>query len=84
VHEEIPLPSHSRAQLDAMMIDQPKPRLPRRLLSERFIGEFMRSFTFPMEVDADDMKASLSDGLLRITVLKTADTVTEAKRIPVT
>jgi HSP20 family molecular chaperone IbpA len=52
------------------MLEQPKPPLPRRLLSERFIGEFMRSFTFPMEVDSNGMKANLSDELLRITVPK--------------
>jgi HSP20 family molecular chaperone IbpA len=44
----------------------------------------MRSFTFPMEVDADGMKANLLDGLLRIAVPKKAGTVGEAKRIPVT
>ena len=63
------------------MIDKPKPKLPRRLLNERHIGEFMRSFTFPMEVDSDGMKANLSNGLLRIVVPKKVDTAVESKRI---
>ena len=67
-----------------VMIDKPKPKLPRRLLHERHIGEFMRSFTFPMEVDSDGMKANLSDGLLRIVVPKKADKVVESKRIDIT
>ncbi len=52
---------------------------PRRLLNKRQIGECQRSFTFPMEVDADHMKASLADGLLRIVVPKMVDADTKIK-----
>jgi len=81
-HEEKPIPGHSKAQLEAM-VEKPKPALPRRLLSERFIGEFMRSFTFPSEVDSNGMKAHLTDGLLRITVPKMKGATEQAKQIPV-
>ena len=61
------------------MVDEPKVKFPKRLLKERHIGEFMRSFTFPMEVDSDGMKANLIDGLLRIVVPKKA--ASESKQI---
>jgi len=65
------------------MLDKHKHKLPRRLLHERHIGEFMRSFTFPMEVDSDCMKANLSNGLLRIVVPKKVNTVFESKQIDI-
>jgi HSP20 family molecular chaperone IbpA len=66
-----------------VMIEKPKHKLPRRLLNERHLGEFMRSFTFPMEVDSDGMKANLSNGLLRIVVPKKVGSVIESKRIDI-
>lgn len=39
-------------------------------VSERSIGEFHRSFTFPTRVDPDKVKASLKNGILSITVPK--------------
>lgn len=66
------------------MIEKPKIKLPRRLLNERHLGDFIRSFTFPMEVNSDGMKANLSDGLLRIIVPKKVDKTIETKRIDVT
>ena len=43
----------------------------------------MRSFTFPREVDSDGMKANLSDGLLRISVPKKAEAVSQTKQISI-
>ncbi|KAK7727683.1 hypothetical protein SLS57_002725 [Botryosphaeria dothidea] len=39
-------------------------------VSERSVGEFHRSFSFPGRVDQDNVKASLKDGILTITVPK--------------
>jgi len=62
----------------------PESPYPIRLLNERHIGEFQRSFTFPCEVEPDEMNASMAHGLLRIVVPKKAGGATESKRIPVT
>lgn len=65
------------------MTEKPKLKFPRRLLSERQIGEFQRSFTFPAEVNSDEMKATLSDGLLRVVVPKKLDAVSQTRRIDI-
>lgn len=39
-------------------------------LSERSVGEFSRSFSFPTNVDVDRVKASLTSGILRVAVPK--------------
>lgn len=39
-------------------------------VSERSVGEFHRSFSFPTRVDQDNVKASLKNGVLSITVPK--------------
>ncbi|KAK8158966.1 HSP20-like chaperone [Phyllosticta citrichinensis] len=39
-------------------------------VTERSVGEFHRSFSFPGRVDQDNVKASLKDGVLAITVPK--------------
>ncbi|KAF2178514.1 HSP20-like chaperone [Zopfia rhizophila CBS 207.26] len=43
---------------------------PKYWVSERSIGEFHRSFTFPAHVDQDAVKASLKNGILSIVVPK--------------
>lgn len=48
-------------------------------VAERSVGEFHRSFTFPTRVDTDNVKASLKDGILTITVKKAAEP--QAKKI---
>jgi HSP20 family molecular chaperone IbpA len=63
------------------MTNKPRIHYPRPLLNERQIGECQRSFTFPSEVDADDMKASLADGLLRIVVPKKVGAASNTKSI---
>jgi HSP20 family molecular chaperone IbpA len=40
-------------------------------VSERSVGEFHRSFSFPQRVDQDAVKASLKNGILSIVVPKT-------------
>ncbi|KAE8354722.1 HSP20-like chaperone [Aspergillus coremiiformis] len=39
-------------------------------VSERSVGEFHRSFTFPSRVDQDNVKASLKNGILSVAVPK--------------
>lgn len=39
-------------------------------VSERSVGEFSRSFTFPVRVDSEQVKASLNNGILSIIVPK--------------
>ena len=54
---------------------------PKRLLSERSVGEFVRSFSFPAGIDHDAVTASLQHGVLRIVVPKRISGV--GKRIEV-
>ncbi|KAI9371320.1 HSP20-like chaperone [Aspergillus egyptiacus] len=41
-------------------------------VSERSVGEFQRTFSFPTRVAQDDVKASLKDGILSVVVPKAA------------
>lgn len=55
------------AQTDQQSDKQPKPRY---WVTERSVGEFHRSFTFPSRVDQDNVKASMKNGVLNIVVPK--------------
>jgi len=50
-------------------------------VSERSVGEFQRSFSFPTRVDQDAVKATLKKGVLNIVVPKM--TAAQSKRIPI-
>lgn len=50
-------------------------------VSERSVGEFHRSFSFPSRVDQDNVKANLKNGILNVTVPKM--TQHQGKRIQV-
>lgn len=54
---------------------------PRYWISERSVGEFQRTFTFPTRVDQDNVKANLKNGVLSITIPKAA--APTAKKITV-
>jgi len=41
-------------------------------VQERSVGEFQRSFNFPAGIDQDNVKATLKDGILTVTVPKMA------------
>ncbi|KAK5137207.1 hypothetical protein LTR08_000712 [Meristemomyces frigidus] len=58
---------------------RPKPSEAKYWLSERSVGEFARSFSFPVRVDQDGVKASLRGGVLSIVVPKAA--VPQSRRI---
>jgi len=49
-----------------------KASAPKYWVSERSVGEFHRSFSFPARVDQDAVKASLKNGILEIVVPKAA------------
>ncbi|KAL4915826.1 HSP20-like chaperone [Aspergillus aurantiobrunneus] len=49
-----------------------KPAKPRFWASERSVGEFQRTFSFPTRVNQDDVSASLKDGILSLVVPKAA------------
>jgi HSP20 family molecular chaperone IbpA len=49
--------------------------------SERSIGEFQRTFTFPTRVDQDTVRASLKNGILHVVVPKEAAPKTKKIRI---
>jgi HSP20 family protein len=50
-------------------------------VSERSVGEFARSFTFPVRVDQDGVKASMKNGVLSLTVPKAKKS--EARKIQI-
>jgi HSP20 family protein len=52
-------------------------------LSERRYGSFQRSFQLPSGVDLDKVAATFEKGVLRITLPKTAEAVTQQKKIPI-
>jgi HSP20 family molecular chaperone IbpA len=49
--------------------------------SERSVGEFQRTFSFPTRVDQDNVKASLKNGILSVQVPKA--TVAATKKITI-
>jgi len=52
-------------------------------LSERRYGSFQRSFQLPDGVDQDKIAANFDKGLLRVTLPKSAEAVTQQKKIPI-
>jgi len=50
--------------------EAPKTQKPRYWVSERSVGQFARTFSFPSRVDQENVKASLKDGILSIVVPK--------------
>lgn len=67
------------ASADGQVESSPKPTARRR---ERLFGEFGRKIRLPHPVEQDDVSASLSDGVLVITLPK-ADPDKGKRRIPV-
>jgi HSP20 family protein len=50
---------------------------------ERCYGNFIRSFTLPTNVDAQQLKAHFHDGLLEVDIPKTPETQATSVQIPV-
>jgi len=52
-------------------------------VSERSVGEFSRSFSFPTRVDEDQVKASMKNGILSILVPKLKKAKAESRKIAI-
>lgn len=48
---------------------------------ERMVGGFRRSFTFPSKLDPEKIKASMENGVLRVEIPKTDESMT--KKLPI-
>jgi len=71
-----PTPSAAPAKVEAQAPKRPESH---RWISERHVGEFSRSFSFPARVNQETVKASLKNGILSIVVPKAP--VPESRRI---
>lgn len=58
------------AQRSSQEVAKENENKPKYWVSERSVGEFHRSFSFPQRVDQDAVKASLKNGILSIVVPK--------------
>ena len=56
---------------------------PNRTFSERFYGRFERQISFDREVAEDGITAAFRNGILTVTVPKTAQAVERTKKIPI-
>jgi len=70
--EENRKPEIGGKSIDTEAKKEPKPKL---WVSERTSGEFQRSFTFPINIDQEGVKASLEHGLLKVIVPKRSQPV---------
>ena len=52
-------------------------------MMERSYGEFSRSFQLPFQVDANEAKAELDDGVLTLTLPKPKDSLKETQKIKI-
>jgi HSP20 family protein len=54
-----------------------------RTFSERFYGRFERQLSFDRDVDQDDVSATFKNGVLTVTIPRTAQAIERRKRIPI-
>jgi HSP20 family protein len=69
------------ATTNAGEIAKPAPSQAKYWVSERTVGQFHRSFSFPIRVDHEAVKASLKNGILSIVVPKAK--AVQPRRIPI-
>jgi HSP20 family molecular chaperone IbpA len=62
--------AHDATQAELAVTDMQKSDGPTYWVSERSVGEFARTFSFPKQVDQDKVKASLKNGILSVIVPK--------------
>jgi len=67
---ETPASSEAPSQSQEVAQSQQQVDTPNYWFSERSVGSFARSFSFPQRVDQDAVKASLRDGILSIVIPK--------------
>ncbi|KFY14042.1 hypothetical protein V492_02883 [Pseudogymnoascus sp. VKM F-4246] len=70
--EDEDAPATTVAAREAVKADKPQKKEPEEKfwVSERSIGSFARSFTFPGRIDQDGVTASMKDGILSVVVPK--------------
>ena len=54
-----------------------------RHISERYYGRFERKIALPAEVEEDKIHAAFKNGVLTVTMPKSAEAVSKVKRIPI-
>jgi len=54
-----------------------------RTFSERFYGRFERQLSFDRDLDQDGVSAAFKNGLLTVTIPRTAQAIERRKRIPI-
>ena len=62
---------------EVQQIDKKSEPIHRFWASERSVGEFQRTFSFPVSVDQNNVKASLNNGILSIVVPKATTSATK-------
>jgi HSP20 family molecular chaperone IbpA len=62
----------AETQTEQAVTEASKSSGPRYWVSERSVGEFSRTFSFPTRVDQENVKASLKNGILSVVVPKAA------------
>ncbi|KAG0650858.1 30 kDa heat shock [Hyphodiscus hymeniophilus] len=70
VEDETPAEDSQVAKKDAKKEEKPAEPQEKYWVSERSVGEFSRSFTFPVRVDSENVQASMKDGILTLVVPK--------------
>lgn len=68
--EDTPQATPNTAASELAKKEKPKEPEAKYWVSERSIGEFARSFTFPVRVDQDQVRASMNNGILSVIVPK--------------
>lgn len=63
-------PAESVAETETQEVAQIPKSTSKFWVSERSVGHFARSFTFPTRVDQEQVKASLKDGILSVVIPK--------------
>ena len=71
--------AHDATSSETAVTEMPKSDGPKYWVSERSVGEFARTFSFPKQVDQENVKASLKNGILSIIIPKAV--APQSKRI---
>ncbi|KIW72568.1 hypothetical protein PV04_00750 [Phialophora macrospora] len=78
---EVAAPTAAPAEKQVAKTEEQRPAEQQYWISERHVGEFTRSFSFPQRVNQEAVKASLKNGLLSIVVPKAP--APESRRIAI-
>jgi len=68
---------------DQALLPADQSHQPTYWVRERRVGQFQRSIYFPTNIDREDVKANLKNGVLSVTVPKTSQTEKKPKKIEI-